>query len=142
MNPKLLLRIASIIMLLHAVGHTSGTLNWQATTDPSVHNVVQGMVNQHFIFMGKLSSLGMYYSGFCFTTTFMLLFITVLLWVLSNHAVNEPLTKKIGIMLCVFLFVLAFVEYVYFFALAVVLSSIAGVLTTAAMVSISKKTRI
>jgi len=33
MKPKLLLRIASIIMLLHDAGHTYGHLTWKQTPD-------------------------------------------------------------------------------------------------------------
>jgi hypothetical protein len=138
MKPKLLLRIAAILMLLHAVGHTMGTLNWQNNPDPAVSKVVQGMINQHFVFMGRSSTIAMFYTGYCVTLIFVLLLITALLWVAGDHTDNRPLINKLLALLFSFLCLFAVTEFIYFFLFAASFSFLAAVLTGMAMIRIRK----
>ena len=64
MKAKLLLRIAAAMMLLHTIGHTMGTLTWKQAPNNAVAQVVSGMQNNHFDFMGRSSSLAGFYEGF------------------------------------------------------------------------------
>ena len=61
MKPKPLLRIASISMFLHAVGHTIGALSWKQAPDPVIQKVVDDMISHKFIFLGSLRSIGDFY---------------------------------------------------------------------------------
>ncbi len=138
MKPKLLLRIASILMLLHTIGHTIGSLTWKDSPDPAVAKVVQGMINQHFEFMGRSATIAMFYSGYGFILICVLLFVVALLWVLSNHASNQPLTKQVALLLFLFLLALAIIEYICFFVLPGALSLLAAISTGIALIKINK----
>ncbi len=40
MKPEILLRCASAIMLLHAIGYAFGTISWKKTNDPVKKQVI------------------------------------------------------------------------------------------------------
>lgn len=124
MKPKLLLRIASAIMLLHTLGHTMGALGWKDAPNPAVKQVIDGMQNNHFDFMGRSSTLANFYAGYGYIMIGVLLFITILLWQLSN----TPL-RPIAITLCILLLFMAVLEYIYFFPMAAAFSLLAGLAT-------------
>ena len=138
MKPKLLLRIASVLMLLHAAGHTMGSLTWKDNPDPAVAKVVEGMISQHFVFMGREASIAMFYSGYGVTIIFVLLLITALLWIVGDHAINQPLTKKLCMVLSIFLLLMGVTEWVYFFPLASIFSLLAAAFTCLAMIRVDK----
>jgi len=127
-------------MLLHAAGHTMGTLSWKNNPDPAVAQVVDGMINKHFVFMGKESSIAMFYSGYGVTMIFVLLLITALLWIAGNHTDSRPLVNKLLALLFSFLCLFAVTEYIYFFPFAASFSFLAAVLTGIAMIRIRKYT--
>ncbi len=58
MKPKILLGVAAILMLLHAIGHTVGVHSWKNPVDPKHEAVISAMVNDSYLFMGKLGSMG------------------------------------------------------------------------------------
>ncbi|HEY2580610.1 MAG TPA: hypothetical protein VGI43_02315, partial [Mucilaginibacter sp.] len=64
MKPKILLRIASIIILIHGIGHTLGNAGWKGTEDPIAKGVVKEMTVHQFPFMGASHSIGDYYEGY------------------------------------------------------------------------------
>lgn len=121
MKPKLLLRIAGIIMLLHTLGHTMGALGWKDAPNPAVKQVIDGMQTNHFDFMGRSSTLANFYAGYGYIMIGVLLFITILLWQLSATPV-----RKIAFSLAVLLLFMGVMEYIYFFPLAAVFSVLAG----------------
>ena len=122
MKAKLLLRIASIIMLLHTIGHTMGALSWKTAPNAAVAKVITGMQSQHFEFMGRTASLGDFYSGYGISMIFVLLLVSILLWMLSASPVKNMLVA-----LGLFLLVLAVCEYIYFFPMAAAFSLIAAI---------------
>jgi hypothetical protein len=126
MKPKLLLRIASVIMLLHTVGHTFGALSWKNAPNAAVAAVIAGMEREHFNFMGRSSTIAGFYEGYGFINIFVLLLLSVLLWLLSGQAEN-PAARSISAVLGIFLVIMAACEYIYFFPLAAIMSLIAGV---------------
>jgi cellulose synthase/poly-beta-1,6-N-acetylglucosamine synthase-like glycosyltransferase len=126
MKPKLLLRTASVIMLLHTVGHTFGALGWKNAPNAAVAAVIAGMQREHFDFMGRSSTIADFYEGYGFINIFVLLLLSVLLWLLSGHATN-PAVRNMSIVLGIFLVIMSVCEYIYFFPLAAIMSLIAGV---------------
>jgi len=128
MKVKLLLRIAAILMLLHAAGHTMGALSWKEAPNSAVAQVISGMQNNHFIFMGRSSSIAGFYEGYGISMILVLLFVSILLWLLSAAPV-KPLLVVTGL----FLTGLAVVEYIYFFPLPAALSLLAGLSTLVAV---------
>lgn len=127
MKPKLLLRIAAVIMLLHAVGHTLGVATWQKPDGDIPAKVVQIMQAEKFGFMGSDgATMAGFYSGFGYCCTAFLVFIAVLLWIISRwkgRPANEILwTVGIAILS------LAAIEIVYFFPMAVSFCVVAAAL--------------
>lgn len=139
MKPKLLLRTASIVMLLHDLGHTFGALTWKQSEDPAMQEVIKQMTENKFPFMGVVRSMGEYYDGFGFATTLALLFIAAVLWVTSNvTSQNVGLVKNILTVTSVILLLWGILELVYFFPFAAAFSLLAFLLTTIATLRLKK----
>ena len=133
MKPKLSLRIASIIMLLHDVGHTIGHLGWKQGTDPVKQEVIRQMTENKFPFMGTTRSFGEYYEGYGTTSILALLLFAALLWILSGaEPRNAALTRKLLVVISVILLGWGIVELIYFFPFAASFSLLAMVLTVIA----------
>ena len=64
MRPKILLRIASVIMLLHMLGHTMGALTWKDAPNAAVKQVIDGMLGNRFDLMGRSVSIGDFFAGY------------------------------------------------------------------------------
>src|ERR1700722_20188533 len=115
MKPKLLLRIAAILMLLHNVGHTMGFSGGKQSPDPVKQEVIKQMTGHSFPFMGAVHSLGDYYEGFGYAATLALLLIAAILWVVSGYTEQtEPLVKRILIVLSVILLAWGVNELIFF----------------------------
>ena len=130
MKAKLSLRIASILMLLHTVGHTIGALTWKEAPNTRVATVINGMQTEHFDFMGRSASLGSFFDGYGFTNIGVLLLLTVLLWLLSA----EP-NRKFILLIGLFQLFMGVIELIYFFPFAAVISLLAGICTLLAYIS-------
>ena len=129
MTYKLLLRIASIAMLVHFLGHTMGHLMWRDT--PDAEGVIGAMAGTLFPFMGTERSFADYYEGFSWFVVLMLAAAAVWLWVLSSRPVlDRALLWPLAIMLLGF----AGIELVYFFPFAAGMSALAGICTVVALV--------
>jgi hypothetical protein len=128
MSSKLLLRIAATMMFLHTIGHSIGALTWKTPPNAAVGQVIKGMEDNHFDFMGRSVSLAAFFEGYGFTMFLVLLSVSLILWFISGEA-KSPLTIKLLTVLTVLLLAMGIVEFVYFFPLPGVLSSIAGICT-------------
>ncbi len=89
MNATLLYRIASVLLLLFAVGHTIGFLNFKPPTPEGVA-VRDAMNNVHFQVRGGNFTYGGFYIGFGLFATAYLLFSAFLAWHLGGLAQNNP----------------------------------------------------
>lgn len=136
MKAKLLLRIAAVLMLLHAIGHTMGALGWKKAPNNSIAQVISGMQNNHFNFMGSSCSIAGFYEGYGLSMILVLLFVSILLWLLSASLV-KPLLMLTGL----FLVGLAAVEFIYFFPFAAAFSLAAGLGTLTALKRDKESTR-
>jgi hypothetical protein len=131
MSSKLLLRIAATMMLLHTIGHSIGALTWKTPPNPAVGQVIKGMEDNHFDFMGKSASLAAFFEGYGFMTILVLISVSLILWFISAEG-KSPFTIKLITVLTVFLLAMGTVEFIYFFPLPGILSTIAGICTLAA----------
>lgn len=131
MKSKLLLRIAAIFMLLHLAGHTMGALTWKQAPNASVQQVVDGMQNQHFPFVGSNVSLGSFFDGYGFTMMGVMLLISTMLWMLASQPIGR-FVLAIGL----FLIFMGVIELVYFFPFAAAFSLLAGIATLLAKATI------
>jgi hypothetical protein len=128
MKPKIFLRIASVLMLLHTVGHTLGALSWRKAPNAAVQKVITAMESNRFQFMGRSASLADFYSGYGIIMIGVLLLITVLLW-LGSDETDVRSFRKVQTLLTAFLVFLAVIEYIYFFPFAAAFSLLAGICT-------------
>jgi hypothetical protein len=139
MKPKIILRIASISMLLHTIGHTIGAMTWKKDPDPAIQQVVDKMISQKFVFLGALRSIGDFYEGYGITMIFVLLLMAVLLWQLATTCVTYPgSVAKLLVPISLSLLVIALVEFRYFFFLPGTLTGIAGILSVWSVLIIRK----
>lgn len=137
MKPKTLLRIASVLMFLHTAGHTMGALTWKTPPNSAVGQVIRGMENNQFDFMGRRASLALFFDGYGAITLLVLLLMSAMLWLLSNQTEN-PLASRVLNLLIIFLLLTAVAEYIYFFLLAAAFTFLAGLGTLVARVRINK----
>jgi hypothetical protein len=92
MKPALLLRIASVITLLLAVGHTAGGLSfWSPAGDTEV---LRAMRSFHFDAAGVSRTYLDFYLGFGFITGIYLLAQAVALWQLASMAKADPIRVR------------------------------------------------
>ena len=132
MRSKLLLRIASILMLLHTIGHCFGALGWKKAPNQLVAETIAGMENNHFNFMGRSTTLASFYSGYGIIMIFVLIVVSLFLWILSGN-IENPLAHRLLLPLAIFLGILAFTEYIYFFPFAAAFTAIAAICAAVAL---------
>jgi hypothetical protein len=119
MNPKLLLRIASILILIHCILHTFGFSGWKDDPDPARHAVIQLMTGPKLKFMGTYRNMGNYYDGFGYASSIALLLIAVILWVVSGELVSKTmLAAKIMLVISFMLLLWGVDELIFFFPFA------------------------
>ena len=135
MKTSLLLRISAILLFLHDVGHTFGALNWKHATDATMAGIIAAMQNNHFIFMGRSATIAAFYDGYGIIMIFVLLLLSVLLWMLAGDTGNAQ-TKKLLVPLTGFLGIMAVLEYIYFFPFAALFTALAGLLAFFALLGL------
>ena len=133
---KLLLRIASGIMLLHAIGHTMAIFTWQKPNGKIPADVIHKMQESHFFFGGEDATMAGFFSGHGYTGTIFLLLIVSILWAISGW--TEKRATKILWLAGLSILALASVELIYFFPLAVILSLFAGLLVFLSIFKLNK----
>jgi hypothetical protein len=125
MKPKILLRIAAILMFIHCVLHTIGFSGWK--TDPTRQGVIKAMTGQKLPFMGANRSMGEFYDGFGYASTIAILLIAVSLWIVSGELASRSLAKKMILTLAVILVFWGLDEIIYFFPFAASISWLSGI---------------
>jgi hypothetical protein len=84
-TPKILLRIAAILMVVHFFGHTLGFSGWKKATDPVQQDVIKQMTGPKFPLMGAIHSMGEYYDGFGYGCSIAILLFILTLWFVSGR---------------------------------------------------------
>lgn len=133
---KLLLRIAAIIMLLHAIGHTLAIVTWRKPNGKIPFDIVQKMQDTHFSFQGKDSTMASFFSGHGYAGAIFLLLIVSILWTISNW--QEKRATKILWLVGVAIVLLAVDELLFFFPMAMVFSLLAAALVFISIFKINK----
>jgi hypothetical protein len=129
MSPTLLYRIAAVLLVLFAAGHTMGFLKFRGAT-PEATAVRQAMDQVHFEVRGNRLSFGGFYVGFGLFVTLYLLFSAFLAWHLGSLAGTNP--QAIGALGWVFFAVQvgSFVlSWIYFSAAPALLSGLVAAFT-------------
>jgi hypothetical protein len=89
MSPAIPYRIAAILLLLFACGHTFGFLSFKPSSTEGLA-VLDAMNRVAFDFEGNSRTYGGFYVGFGLTVTAYLLFCAFLAWHMSRVAVAQP----------------------------------------------------
>jgi hypothetical protein len=89
MTATLLYRIAALVLLLFAAGHTFGFLSFRPSSAEGVA-VFDAMSSVHFEFNGGNYSYAGFYTGFGLMVTAYMLFSAFLAWHLGTVAASEP----------------------------------------------------
>ena len=139
MKPKLLLRIAAVLILIHLLGHGVGHSAWDKPQDSKMQEVVTVMKSYKGEFMGATQSMADYYNGYSLMMFVLYGMSIILLWLLSRIVKEQPaivgnILYTIGTSYLIF----GVIEFVYFFPFAAAMSFFAGVLTLVA-VAIARK---
>lgn len=130
MKPKILLRIAAMLIFIHSVLHTFGFGTWKQAPDPVYKAIVDGMIGHKFPFMGAIRSLGDFYEGFGYASSIALFLISIVLWFVSDETSRSAnLAKKIIYAVGTALVAWGIDELIYFFPFAAAITLTAAVLT-------------
>jgi hypothetical protein len=132
-TPKILLRIAAALMLIHFLGHTMGHSGWKKSTDPVQGEVIRQMTGPKFPFMGVTRSMGEYFDGYGYACSVGMLLFVLVLWFLSGELTNAAgLAKKLMLSAALCLLACGIDELIFFFPFAACTTMLAFVLTLVA----------
>src|SRR5262249_49217079 len=124
LTATLLYRIAAVVLVLFAAGHTFGFLSFRPASAEGLA-VYNAMNSVHFDFDGAARSYADFYTGFGLMVTAYLLFCAVLAWQLGSIARSQP--KAIGALAWVFAAVqlaIFILSVLYFFLVPAVMSGV------------------
>ena len=140
MKPKLLLRFASVIIFLHAIGHFLGVVNATKGETEEENMVIRAMTDHHFPVMGSVHSFADFLVGFGWIGEVFLVLLAYLLWFTGSLAAGQPaISRTLSAALSVSLLAQTILEFIYFFPVAWVMSLIATVLTGLSFLVLQKK---
>jgi hypothetical protein len=112
MKRSILIRTA-VLMFLHTVGHTFGVFGSKPPT-PAIARVLQDMDQNHFSFMGRSVSLGIFFEGYGVVLIVVLLFSSLVIWWLATQTESQ-LGSRLLLLSFLYLTVLALLEIIYRF---------------------------
>lgn len=139
MAPKLLLRMSSVIMVLHAVGHTIGIATWTSEKSQVPKVVIEAMKNNDFVFQQAPATMAKFYEGMGYAATIALLFLSSVLWVASSV---DPKNRRIAALFLwpsiAFMVLMGLDEIIYFFPMAAAFSLVSAGLTLTALVLVRR----
>jgi hypothetical protein len=139
MKPKLLLRIASIILLIFTCGHTFGHLTRKNISDPKGLEVMKAMEGYHFNFRGVMQTYDGHMEGYGLDISFILAALSIILWIISGESARAPkFCKKLLFPILFFMLGNAYVAYKYFFHGPTVFSLLISLLLIIAILQLHK----
>ena len=134
------MRIASVIIFLHAIGHFLGVVNATKGETDEENMVIHAMTEHRFPVMGAVHSFADFLHGFGWIGEVFLLMTAYLLWFTGSLAAVQPaISRKLSAVLFISLLSQTILEIIYFFPVAYVLSLIATVLTGLSFLVLQKK---
>ena len=130
MKPSIYLKIASVILILHAVGHMFGMAGWNKGATSEQQSVIHAMTDHRFPFMGVNRSFADSFNGFGNIATLSLLLMAWLLWIVGTFTNQYAVvSKKLAGTLFIGLFLQSILEFIYFFPAAAIMTLVAALLT-------------
>jgi hypothetical protein len=139
MKPWIWLRVLAVLLAIFAAGHTLGTAAPMVTRGPQEAAVFAAMQDFRFPVMGFERSYWEFYRGFALIISLQLLLKMAIAWQLSTISRGNPrlalpmaITLQLG---CVGLAILA---WMFFFGAPIVISAMAVVCSTVAVISLAR----
>lgn len=127
-KPHVLLRIASIIALLFAAGHTAGA-PWTPAKGMAESALVMMMKSLHFDVMGTQRTYFDFYYGFGVSISVYLLAQAIILWQAGGIAKTNPTAARpIMLTMLASYIAVSVITVMYFFAAPIVFSALVCVL--------------
>jgi hypothetical protein len=134
-NAILLLRIASVIALLFALGHTSGS-PWTPSVEHGAASVVEAMKSVSFDAMGTNRSYWEFYYGFGVSISVYMFAQAAFLWLLAALAKTQPASVRPFVVVLLASYAAnGFVAWRYFFVLPLVLSVVMVICLALALIA-------
>jgi hypothetical protein len=119
-RPSLLLRIAAVMALVYALGHTSGA-PWTPGEGAEAAGVVEAMKSHPFDVMGSSRTYSDFYIGFGVTISILMFALAVVLWFLGALAKTDAhRIRPLVATLVIAYGVNAFLAWKYFFVVPLV----------------------
>jgi hypothetical protein len=135
MKPSILLRIAAILTLLYAAGHTMG-MPWTPSTGPQQSALIEQMKSNPFEVMGSVRTYWDFYFGFGVAISAYLVVQAVVLWLLAPLASGNALQLRPIIAAFLIAFAVnAVIVYMYFFVVPLILALATAVCLALAFIS-------
>jgi hypothetical protein len=137
MKPSLPLRVAAILALVAALGHTLLFLTYRPTHGPDEIVVVNAMQTHIFSFGGFLHSYWQLYFGYELFVTISCLVESAILWQLANLSTTNPLAIR-SIILVLFLgeVATAILMFKFFFTIPIVVHTATALCLALALVAL------
>jgi len=127
MKANTLYKIASVLLVFFAAGHTFGFLNFKPPS-PEGRAVYDSMNSVHFQVKGSNFSYGGFYRGFGLSITVYLFFSAFLAWYLGAWAgSNLRATATLGWALCAVQLVSLVLSWIYFSVVPAMFSALVAV---------------
>jgi hypothetical protein len=134
MNVTLLLRMAALIALVYAAGHTAGA-PWTPAIGPEQLPVIEGMKSQRFFAEGVMRTYWDFYQGFGVIISAFLCLQAAALWLLGSLAkANAPSLRPVIAVFLAATLVNAGLAWAYFFAVPAILAGAISACLVAALV--------
>lgn len=135
MNSSLLLRIASVIGLLFALGHSMGS-PWTPVNEPAPASVVEAMKSISFDAMGSNRTYWDFYFGFGVSISIYLFLQAAVLWLLATLSKTQPtFVRPFVVVFLVAYAVNVYVTWRYFFVVPLVLSIVMVICLALALIT-------
>jgi CBS domain containing-hemolysin-like protein len=140
MRAKLFLRIASVIIFLHAIGHFMGVAKVTKGETDEENMVIHAMTDHRFPVLGAEHSFADFLHGFGWIGEVFLLLTAYLIWFTGSLAADHTaISRKLSAALFIGLLAQTILEFIYFFPVAYLMSLIAAVLTGLSFVELRNK---
>lgn len=140
MSSKVMLRFASGLLFLFALGQIVGHYTRHDSKDMRVQKVLKVMMENKFDMYGQWRTYDENYTGMSLNLIFSLLAFSIMLWVLSVFTTrNRVLVRAMLVPISFCLLGYSITGFLFFFPLAAYTSFFAAVLTIVTMFSMVKK---
>lgn len=139
MTLKLVLRLATVFLFFHLLGHMVGASTWKDNPDRALQQTIKGMEQNKFEFMWARQSLAGHHDGYGYASALALLFFSVLIWVVSEaDESSKALSTRVVLICAVTLVLWGVLEIIYFFPFAAAFTLVAAALCAYAFVILKR----